>query len=232
VKATNADPPNRSTPSRTAWSVVRALAFIVLSTMAWRVWVRPTIATRDLEARKPSAPQSLQGMHVLGSHRATVGLVVFSDFECPVCATFARDVLPVITSKYVSRGQVLLAFSDLPLESIHPSAVRLSAIAECAGEQNLFWQVHDRLFAAQGKASVEREAAQILDPRALQTCLETRATTIVRQRLSRASALGLTGTPSLWIGTIKDKALTVTDAMVGLQAVKKLEAALDRRLAR
>lgn len=232
MNATDASSSGRQSRMRTGVRVVRALAFIVLSIVAWRVWVRPTITTNSAEIRKPSAPVSLNGMHLRGSRNAPVGLIVFSDFVCPVCGTFARDVLPAIIEKYVSQGQVLLAFSNLPLEAIHPSAARLSAIAECAGEQDLFWQVHDRLFAAQGRAAVEEEAVEVLDQRALHECLETRATKVVRQQLSMAETLGLRATPSLLIGAIKGETLVVSDAMVGLQTVKKLETVLKRRLTR
>jgi protein-disulfide isomerase len=192
----------------------------------------PRIITQRPAIPKPSAPLSLNGMHLRGSRNAAVALVVFSDFECPVCGTFAREVLPAIIDEYVSKGRVLLAFGALPLESIHPSAVRLSAIAECAGEQNLFWQVHDRLFAAQGKPFIEQEAAEILDQRAFQECLETRASGVVRQQFSSARNLGLTSTPSILIGTVEGEAVAVTDVLVGLQTVRKLEAVLNRRLGR
>lgn len=222
----------RESRTRTVLRVVRAMAFIVLAIVAWRVWLMPRISPQRAEIQRPSAPLSLNGMHLLGSRQAPVGLIVFSDFECPVCGTLARDVLPAIVERYVLQGRVLLGFGNLPLEAIHPSAGHLSAVAECAGEQGVFWQVHDRLFAAQGRASVEEEAVELLDRRALQECLKANASEGVRQRLSMAETLGLTATPSLLIGTVEGETLVVTDAMVGLQTVKKLEAALDRRLAR
>jgi protein-disulfide isomerase len=215
---------------RTAFSVVRALTLIGLCSVVWRVWIAPTMTSARPGVQKPSTPQSLNGMHVRGARDARVGLIVFSDFECPVCGTFARDVLPAIVDRYVSEGRVLLAFSDFPLESIHPSAMRLSAIAECAGQQKLFWPVHDRLFAAQIRPSAEQEAVAMLDQPALQECLATNASQLVRRRLSRAASLGLTGTPSLFVGRMEGDNVIVTDALVGLKTVKELAAVLDRRL--
>jgi protein-disulfide isomerase len=47
---------------------------------------------------------------------------VFSDFECPYCGRFAREVLPIIEKEYVNPGRVELAFNHVPL-AIHPNAI-------------------------------------------------------------------------------------------------------------
>jgi len=44
---------------------------------------------------------------------------------------------------------VKYVFVDFPLESIHKFAFKASEAAHCAGEQNKFWEMHDRLFANQ-----------------------------------------------------------------------------------
>lgn len=215
-----------------ALRVIPALALITLCVVLWHVWVKPTLRIGTAKIATPLEAQSLADLHVKGSRGARVGLIVFSDFECPACGKFARDVLPTIVDKYVATGQVLLAFSDLPLESIHPAALRRAAIAECAGRQGRFWEVHDRLFFRQTSASVEQESVDGLERSALAVCLSSRSSHVVRARLARAEALGIKSTPSLFVGDLDGDGLRVTDAVAGFQSVKQLSAILDRRLKR
>ena len=158
----------RGTSSVETWreKLVRtapAVGLLVLCSLLWRAWVQPTLGAGRPALALPHDLQSLVDLHVSGSPQARVGLIVFSDFQCPVCGTFARDVLPVVIEKYVATGKVLLAFSDLPLEAIHPAALKRARIAECAGQQGHFWDTHDRLFANQTSGSVEDDSIAGLD---------------------------------------------------------------------
>lgn len=208
---------------------VSAALLILLCTVLWHAAVRPTLLSRTTTIAIPSEPLSLAGLNVMGSDNAPVALVVFSDFECPVCGTFAREVLPSLVDKYVAPGNVIVAFSDLPLETIHPSAFRRAAIAECAGRQGRFWDVHDRFFRAQDGALMEQEAMYGLNEPAFKVCLSS-VEPVIRQRLATATALGVRSTPSVMIGVRLGNRVTVTDAVAGLQSVRQLEAMLDRRL--
>jgi protein-disulfide isomerase len=209
---------------------IPAVALIALSLLLWEAWVKPTLSVDTAAIAPPAEAQSLNGLHLKGKRTAQVGLIVFSDFECPACRTFARDVLPVIIDTYVATEQVLLAFSDLPLESIHPAAFRRATIAECASRQGRFWEVHDRLFSEQTSPSVELDISATLDRSKLQVCLVSDSAAIVRTRQAKAKALGIAATPSLFVGRIQGDRLKVTDSLVGPVAVKRLSAILDRRL--
>lgn len=217
-----------------ARSVLPAIALIALCTVLWQLWVRPTLQIRIDSVTIPLQTQPLDDLQLKGSKQAQLGLVIFSDFQCPVCKTFAEDVLPAIVIKYVEAGRVLLAFSDVPLESIHPAAARRAAIAECAGRQGQFWQVHDRLFSMQASASVEQDSIAGLDGNALTACLSSGVDRVIGRRSATAAALGIRSTPSLFVGTvertIEGARLRVTDALVGLRSVRQLSAILDRRL--
>jgi protein-disulfide isomerase len=141
-------------------------------------------------------------------------------------------VLPTIVHRYVATGQVLLGFSHLPVESIHPAAIRRATIAECAGRQGRFWEVHDRLFAGQTSASVEQDSADGLNKSALTACVSSGSVEIVRARVAKARALGIRSTPSLFVGNVEGERLRVTDAVEGLQRIKQLSELLERRLKR
>lgn len=89
------------------------------------------------------------GSHVKGASSARIGIVEFSDFECPFCGRHAAAVYGELQAKFVNTGKVRYQFRHLPLEQIHPNAKKASEAAECAGDQGKFWEFHDALFANQ-----------------------------------------------------------------------------------
>ena len=70
-------------------------------------------------------------------------------------------------------------FKHFPIENIHPFAFSASVAAECAAQQNAFWQFHHRLFedmsewASQDNSGyfMELAAENELDTDAFATCL-------------------------------------------------------------
>jgi protein-disulfide isomerase len=213
-------------------STLSAAALITVCVVLWQVEVRPTLRSATAEFPVPLEARLLDLLHLKGARHARVALLVFSDFQCPACATLARDVLPTVVEKYVATGRVLLAFGDLPLEAVHSAALRRAAIAECAARQGRFWSVHDRLFAGQAAPSVEQDAVEGLDGSTLAECLSLGSAEAVRARRVVAEALGVTSTPSLCVGELEGGTLLVTEAVVGLRNVRQLSAMLDRHLIR
>lgn len=81
-----------------------------------------------------------------GASNAKVALVEFSDFECPYCIR-AYPTVKQILKAYPD--DVKFYYKNLPLRNIHPNAQRASEAALCAGDQNKFWEYHDKLFEVQ-----------------------------------------------------------------------------------
>lgn len=137
-----------------------------------------------------------------GSEDAKLTLIVFSDFQCDACATLA-DSLAVVLKTYPE--DVRLVWKNLPNESLHPLAFPAAIAAHCAAEQDAFWEYHDELFAKQTYIS-ESLFAQIastlqLDVDTFQSCYDTRDTLpIVTKDYEEGIALGLTATPTLYVG--------------------------------
>lgn len=73
-------------------------------------------------------------------------IVEYSDFQCPACAAVEPIVKDVIT-KYGDR--VHFIYRHFPLYQIHAHASAASELAQAAGVQNKFWEMHDLLFAKQ-----------------------------------------------------------------------------------
>ena len=85
---------------------------------------------------------------VLGSPSAPVVIAEFADFECPACGDFANVTAPDVKKRLVETGQARLEFYPLPLE-IHKNTWDAALAAACAGDQDKFWPMHDRLFQGQ-----------------------------------------------------------------------------------
>ena len=154
----------------------------------------------------PKEPVSIKGAAVKGSPSAKVVVVEFSDYECPYCGRFARDILPELEKRYVATGQVRFAYLQLPLIQIHANAERAALASLCAGQQGKFWPMHDRLFQKPPALTSEGIAGHVralqLDSPKFTNCLRNQETTSVLQHhLRTAEALGVNGTPTFFAAT-------------------------------
>ena len=86
--------------------------------------------------------------HVLGPQDAPITIVEYGDFECPKCRQAAGAVKLLLVR---FEQHVRLVFRHFPLEEFHPYALLAAEVAECAGAQAKFWQMHDLLFENQDR---------------------------------------------------------------------------------
>lgn len=90
----------------------------------------------------------LHATRTKGSSTAPVTVYEMSDFQCPFCADFALQTMPVLDREYVQTGKVRFIWVNLPL-SYHKNAVPAAELAMCGARQGRFWQLHDLLFRNQ-----------------------------------------------------------------------------------
>lgn len=88
----------------------------------------------------------------LGSADPKITIVEFSDFSCPYCAKSFPKIRE-ISKKY--HKDVKIIYRDLPILTEFSSNLALAA--RCAGEQGLFWLMHDKLFINQGNIAQESD---------------------------------------------------------------------------
>ncbi|WP_300345797.1 DsbA family protein [Nesterenkonia sp.] len=100
-----------------------------------------------VEQRNPDDPLSI------GDAEAPVVLVVFSDYQCPYCASWSEETLPVMMD-YVDAGDLFIEWRDLNV--FGPASERASQAAYAAGLQGGFWDYHEALFAG-GEIRSENE---------------------------------------------------------------------------
>lgn len=79
--------------------------------------------------------------HVRGPEDAPL-VLVYADFECPYCAVAAGQL---------EGAPVRSVFRHFPVRTSHPRAWAAAGAAEAAGLQGRFWEMHDLLFADQGR---------------------------------------------------------------------------------
>jgi protein-disulfide isomerase len=137
----------------------------------------------------------------IGPVQAPVVILAFSDFECPACREFARDV------RHLQRqhpGMLAVVFRNYPLER-YPEARAAATAAECAGRADRFEAYHDALFASRTAVSKRAwtELARnigLSDSVMFRTCLADSAVDSRNARdIRTAESLGISGTPLLFI---------------------------------
>ncbi len=85
---------------------------------------------------EPTAEDHLRG-------EADAPLVIeYADFECPFCAAL---------SERLGDRRLRRVFRHFPVRSSHPRAWPAACAAEAAAAQGRFWEMHDLLFADQGR---------------------------------------------------------------------------------
>ncbi len=180
--------------------------------------VPPSMPTENpLPPAPPPAAPSVNmtalasGGLAVGSESAPIVMVEFSDYQCPFCRTFWLQDYPTLKSQYIDTGKVELVYKDFPL-SFHPSAEMSAEAVSCAQEQGKGWALHDKIFeeqAAVGTGTVQYSETDVkgwanstgLDMSAFDGCLDSgKYASAVNQSLAQGTALGISGTPSFFIG--------------------------------
>jgi protein-disulfide isomerase len=205
---------------RTILDVVSGIALIAASVVIVWTYLRPSPPPGSALPEIKGRVVSLEEAPLKGSPSAPVGVIIYSDFECPFCGAFARDFLPEVSRKYLDAGRVFLAFKHLPLP-LHRNARLAARAADCAVRQNKFWLMHDYLFASAEPLTRERvlEGAVHLDfGDDWRSCVAATGDSDRRvdQDLNEAMSLGVRSTPTFLIGFPEGQSLRVETVARGL----------------
>jgi protein-disulfide isomerase len=213
------------------------LAFAVGLGAGYLLWGRPAGAEAQASAGQNQAaaqdtPRQITRYDVpvdddpvFGPADAPITIIEFSDYECPYCRSWQAEVLPRLIETYPD--QVRLVYRDFPLTSIHPNAAPAAAAANCAQEQDAYWDFHDKLFSMElglsDKAYQQYASDLGLDAEAFSDCLESgRYADEVQADLEYAAQLGVRSTPTFFINGI---------ALVGAQPFELFQEVIDKELA-
>jgi protein-disulfide isomerase len=143
-----------------------------------------------------------------GKPGAPVTIVVYGDFQCPVCKVEADVMRKNLVQSFPDKVQVY--FKDFPLESIHPWARAASDTGRCIYKQDpqAFWKFHDWIYENQEGVTPETLNAKVMawagtngvDSIQLGRCVDGKVSDKeVAQNMAEGRAMGLDATPTLFI---------------------------------
>ena len=190
---------------------VLAAAVLVVSNQPVDVFV-----PQGLENRYKDMPRSLSvdGYPQLGSQDAPVTIEEYASFSCPGCQAFHSEAFDDILER-VRRGQVLFTYVPMQTGSV-PNASGAARAALCAGQQGMFWEMHDVLFDWHTRYvntafSQNRLLAGVdalgLNSNAFTTCFNSGA---ISSALTSAQNEGISSTPAIQVNGV-----TVTASQAG-----------------
>ena len=136
-----------------------------------------------------------------GPDKASILLVVFTDFECPFCARAAEEIHELMR-RYPD--DMALVHKNFPIKS-HENAEASARAALAAHKQGKFWQMHDVLFSAHGsplsKERLDTMAVGLgLDMEKFESDFSSEeVTAAIEADKQLGSDLGVDGTPSIFI---------------------------------
>ena len=176
------------------------------------------------------------GDPVKGSEDAKIAIVEWSDFECSFCSRFYRDTLPQITENYIDTGKVKLYYRHFPL-SFHAQATPSAEASECAHEQDMFWEMHDKMYENQNALSVANYkawAAELgMDEAQFNDCVDSRKyQSQVQQDMADGSSSGVRGTPGFVVGVIQEDGSILGQSVRGAQPYNNFKTIIDAELAK
>ncbi len=202
-----------------------ALAFFLGLAVGYLIWGGKIAVADSSEPRRVTV--STDDDASLGPADAPITIIEFSDFQCPYCEQWHKQVFDELMAAYP--GQIRFVYRDFPLPS-HPEAQPAAEAAECAGDQSAYWDFHNALFSGPyglSRAAYEQYASDLdLDTASFTACLDARTHQAEVEADARdASRAGINSTPSFVVnGRLLIGALPLSDFM----AVIDEELAADR----
>ena len=187
--------------------VIMAAVLIAAVLVTWMLVRSSRQTDSNANTRASGAePPGAEPPHIRGNPDARVTLEEFGDFQCPLCGTYYGE-LKKIEDEFGPRLRVV--FREYPLFPMHEHALLAAQIAEAAGFQGRFWEMHDKLYENQKSWSEAKDPLPIFVDYAKQIGLDTdrfnrdlNSDTVaarVTQDGIRGHALGITGTPTFFI---------------------------------
>jgi len=172
------------------------------------------ILQNQLPTKQPNLTTeiSVDNDPIIGNPDAPITIIEFSDFQCPFCARFYSQTLPLIHEEYIEPGKVKLVFRDYPIQSIHPNAVPAAVASECANEQGKFKEMHDMLFEKQNEWSSQETTVALslfsqyatkiqLEQEVFDSCLTSgKYIEEIKKDLDDGRDYGVSGTPGFFVG--------------------------------
>ncbi|GAA1559615.1 DsbA family protein [Brevibacterium picturae] len=165
----------------------------------------------------------------LGDVDAPVTLVMFSDYQCPYCASWNAETMPTMM-EYVDKGDLRIEMRDLAV--FGEESERAARAAYAAGLQGKYWEFHNAMFEGgehPPKSELDDDSLVAtaqdlgLDPTKFKGDMNSvEAHDEFEANAQEGYSLGVTSTPTFVIGG---------KPLVGAQPTKEFVSAVDNALA-
>jgi protein-disulfide isomerase len=150
----------------------------------------------------------VKGAPSLGPATAPVVVVVFSDFQCPMCRAEAEVIHKQIAQAFPT--EVRVYFRDYPLVSLHNWAYSAAIAGRCVYKLNpaAFWDYHDWVYENQTYIGLDNLNSKLqefatskgLDGMQLSRCIEGKTTEgEVKASMAIGNSLSLNSTPTIFV---------------------------------
>lgn len=137
--------------NKIGWIIFSVVVVLVLGGLvAWTRIANPPIDLSGVDNNTVVSASEQNGNiadHTKGSDSNKILLIEYGDYQCPSCES-AHPHVNTLMEEY--GDDVTLVFRNFPLTAIHPNARAAAAVAEAAGLQGKFWEMHDKLYETQG----------------------------------------------------------------------------------
>lgn len=136
--------------NKIGWIIFSVVVILLLGGLVtWTRITNPPIDVSSIDNNSVIAASSQNGNiadHTKGSTENKILLVEYGDYQCPSCKG-AHPNVNALMEEYAE--DVTLVFRNFPLTAANPNARAAAAVAEAAGLQGKFWEMHDILYENQ-----------------------------------------------------------------------------------
>ena len=187
------------------------IALVGIGTLSAGIWLfrdkqtRVAAAEATVATTAPAPKPDAKRAHTRGDEKAPVTIEEFADFQCPPCGGLA-PVMKKLEEDF--HGRVRVIFRHYPLPN-HQHAQLAGTVAEAAGFQGRFWEMHDMLYKNQLAWHVAADARPLFNSYAQALGLDMarfaqdigspEAAARITADKERAALLGVKQTPTLFV---------------------------------
>jgi protein-disulfide isomerase len=123
--------------------VAAFIAFLIIYPL-----VKPVTGVTKIEPK----PRAQADANHMGDPDAPVQLTEFADFQCPFCERFYSETEGQLEESYINTGQLYFTYRSAGnwvsqnMQQGKTESEDAAQAAYCAGDQNMFWEMHDMLY--------------------------------------------------------------------------------------
>lgn len=105
-------------------------------------------SAETVSSKADDIPAAISGSLVLGSAKAPVQMLLFTNYDCAYCRDFERNIMGRLKTDFINTGKLNVQVVILPLQK-YPNSDRNAHTLLCGVKTGSGSDVHGRIFAGQ-----------------------------------------------------------------------------------